>query len=64
MHIAQEIINNIETIDYYNSKSYDNLKPHAYFIGKKSLDNLKYKNNFLQFPVKTLKKIHFRIRFQ
>ena len=38
-------IYNIETIDYYNSKSYDNLKPHAYFIGKKSLDNLKYKNN-------------------
>jgi len=38
-------IYNIETIDYYNSKPYDNLNPHAYFIGKKSLDNLKYKNN-------------------
>ena len=38
-------IYNINDIDNYNSKAYIDLKPHAYYIGKKTLDELKYNKN-------------------
>ena len=38
-------LNIYNDIDTYNSKTYSDLKPHPYYIGKKALDQLKYNEN-------------------